>query len=79
MRRLKIQQTIALVQRVAGFAHHRFERSGMPSQPLDDIVKAVMGLLHEMARELKTTRHVLEPSVSTSPFCDSLRRAGRSI
>jgi hypothetical protein len=60
LRRLKIQQTIALVQRVAGFAHHRFERSGMPSQPLDDIVKAVMGLLDEMARELKTTRQVLE-------------------
>lgn len=51
---------IRLVQRVAGFAHRRFERGGMPSQPLDDTVKAVMGLLDEMARDLKTTRHVLE-------------------
>lgn len=51
---------IALVQRVAGFAHRRFEHSGMPAQSMDDTVKAVVGLLDEMARDLKTTRQVLE-------------------
>lgn len=55
-----ICREIDLVRRVAGFAHHRFARNGMPSQSLDDTVKAVLGLLDEMARELQTTRRVLE-------------------
>ncbi len=55
-----ICRDIGLVQRVASFAHRRFERNGMPSQPLETTVNEVMGLLDEMARELKTTRQVLE-------------------
>ncbi len=55
-----ICRDIALVERVAGFAHRRFERNGMPSQSFDDTVNAVVGLLDEMARELKITRQVLE-------------------
>lgn len=55
-----ICRDIALVQRVAGFAHRRFERNRMPSQSLETTVNDVVGLLDEMARELKTTRKVLE-------------------
>lgn len=62
-----ICRDIDLVKRVAGFAHRRFARNGMPSQSMDDTLREVLALLDEMARELQTTRRVLETIRFTKP------------